>query len=139
MIRILLADDHAIVRMILRQIIEKVDDMQVGAMASNGQEAVNEAITRCPNVAVLDLSMPIMDGVEATKQICARCPGIRVLIVSTYNTPRYIHRSLEAGALGYVLKEEVKRDLVTAVRSIFQGDRYFSKQVVDLAHYYISR
>jgi DNA-binding NarL/FixJ family response regulator len=137
MIRILLADDYEMVRAILCQIIEKAGDLQVIAMASNGQEALNQAIKHCPDVAVLDLSMPIMDGVEATKQICSKCPGIGVLMVSTYNTPQHIHRSIEAGALGYILKDEVKRDLLTAIRCVFQGDRYFSKPIIEVAKLYI--
>jgi DNA-binding NarL/FixJ family response regulator len=137
MIRILLADDFAIVRVLLRQLLEKTDDMQVVAMAANGQEAVNEAVTHCPDVAVMDMSMPTMDGVEATKQICSECPQTRVLIVSAYNTPYYIHRSIEVGARGYVLKDVVRQELVTAVRTLHQGSLYFSKQIADLAKFYI--
>ena len=139
MIRILLADDHAIVRLILCQLIEQANDMQVIAMAANGEQAVSEAIARCPDVAVLDISMPIMDGIEAARQICSKCPGIHALMVSTYNTPHHIHRSIEAGAWGYILKDSVKRDLVIALRSVYQGDRYFSKQIARVANLYIDQ
>ena len=137
MIRILLADDHEIVRLILRQIIEKADDLQVIAMASNGQEAINEATKHCPDVAVVDVSMPIMDGVEATRQICATCPKTHVLMVSTHNVPHHIRSAVEAGALGYILKDAVRHDLILAVRSVCQGNRYFSKQIAELAKLYI--
>ena len=138
MIKVLLVDDFAIVRTVLRQAIEKAGDMQVMAMASNGEEAVNEVISHCPDVAVMDISMPTMDGVEATRQICAKCPETRVLMVSSYDTPHYIHRSLDAGALGYVLKDNIRRDLVTAVRTLHQGGKYFSKQIVEVATDYIN-
>ena len=132
MIRVLLADDHGIVRTILRQILEKTEDIQVVSTASNGQEAVYEAVAHYPNVAVMDVSMPRMDGVEATKQIRAKCPKTRVLMVSTYDTPYHIHRSIEAGAFGYILKDVVNRDLVIAVRTIYEGKQYFSQRVVQL-------
>lgn len=139
MIKILLADDFAIVRILLRQSIEKADDIQVVAMASNGQEAVDEAISHCPDVAVMDISMPTMDGVEATKQIYAKCPDTRVLMVSSYHTPHYIHRSIDAGALGYLLKDNLSRELVTAVRALHQGGKYFSQQIAELAKLYIAQ
>lgn len=137
MIKVLLVDNHEIVRFIMRQILEKAGDIQVVAMASDGQEAVNKAVTHCPNVVVMDISMPIMDGVEATRQICAKYPKIRVLMVSMYHTPPYVHHSMEAGALGYVLKDDISRDLITAVRTLHQGGVYFSKQVAELAKLYI--
>ena len=125
------------VREVLRRLLERADDIQIVAMASNGQEAVEEAVLHCPNVAVMDFSMPIMDGVEATKQICARCPQTRVLVFSMYAAPWYIQRSIQAGALGYVLKDGVDIDLVIAVRSLHQGNRYYSKQIAEIAKRYI--
>ena len=137
MISVLIAEDHGIVRMILRQILEKDDEIQVVAIATNGQEAVDESVAHCPNVAMMDVSMPTMDGIEATKHIHVKCPDIYVLMVSTYDTPYYIRRSIEAGALGYILKDVVSKDLITAVRTVSQGNRYFSKQIADLAQLYI--
>jgi DNA-binding NarL/FixJ family response regulator len=136
MIKVLLADDHPIVRNVLRLLIHKVDDMKVVAQASDGQEAVSMAAVHCPHVAVMDISMPNMNGMEATRQILARSPETRVLMVSAHNSPHYIKRSLEAGALGYVLKDEVVEELVTAIRSIYKGKRYLSKQVGRLAELY---
>jgi DNA-binding NarL/FixJ family response regulator len=137
MINILIVDDYGVVLVVLRQILEKADDMHIVAAATNGQEAVNEAVALCPNVAVMDVSMPTLDGIEATKQIHLKCPEINVLMVSTYNTPPYIRRSLEAGASGYILKDVISRDLITAVRTVSQGNRYFSKEVADLAKIYV--
>jgi DNA-binding NarL/FixJ family response regulator len=137
MITVLIADDHIIIRDILRHLLEWAGDIEIVAMAFNGQEAVDQAVLLCPNVAVMDVSMPIMDGVEATRQICARCPETRVLMLSMYDTPQYIHRGIQAGALGYVLKDGAANDLVIAVRSVHEGNRYFSKQIAEIAKRYI--
>lgn len=135
MIRILVADDHVMVRQVLRRIFERAGDIQIVAMASNGQEAVDHAIQRCPNVAVMDVSMPLMDGIAATSQIRVHCPKTRVLILSMHNTVEYIRRSLWAGALGYVLKDTAVRDLITAIRSVSRGHPYFSKEIAEIARH----
>ena len=137
MIKVLLADDLEIVRSLMRYVLEKRAGMEVLALASNGEEAVNEAITHFPDVAVLDISMPIMDGLEAAKQISEKCPNTRVLMVSMPRTPYHLQRSMEVGASGYVLKDDLGYELATAVLSLHQGNRYFSKQVAELAQLYI--
>lgn len=137
MIRVLLADDFAIVRILLRQMLQKAGDMQVVAMAADGKEAVQEAITHCPHVAIIDISMPTMDGIEATRQLSSRCPETRVLMVSTYHTPGHIRRSLEAGARGYVLKDDISRELIPAIRTLHAGTAYFSRQIAELARHYL--
>jgi DNA-binding NarL/FixJ family response regulator len=137
MITVLIADDHIMVRNVLQRLLERAGDIQIMALAADGLEAVEQAVLHCPNVAVMDVSMPSLDGIEATKQICARCPETRVLMLSMYDTPWYIHRSIQAGALGYVLKDVAGDDLVIAVRSVFGGNRYFSKQVAQIAEDYI--
>lgn len=139
MINVLLADDHGIFRLILRQILEKASDIQVVAIVENGQQAVEEAVLHRPHVAVMDLSMPIMNGLEAAKQIRSLCPDTQVLMVSTYDTPPHIRRSLDAGALGYILKDVVSKELVPAIRSVHQGTRYFCKQIADLARLYVAQ
>jgi DNA-binding NarL/FixJ family response regulator len=129
MITVLLADDHIMVRDGLRYILEAAGDIQIVALASNGQEAVAQALAQCPNIAVIDISMPILDGIEATKQILKICPQTRIVTLSMYHTGEYVQRALEAGALGYVLKDGAGSELVAAVRCLHAGKRYFSPQV----------
>jgi DNA-binding NarL/FixJ family response regulator len=133
MITVLLADDHAMVRDGLRYILEAAGDIQIIALASDGKEAVAQALTHCPNIAVIDISMPVMDGIEATKQIVKACPQTRIITLSMYHTEEYVQRALKAGAFGYVLKDAAGSELVEAVRSLHAGRRYFSPQV---AKYY---
>src|SRR6266568_504942 len=116
MITVLLADDHTMVREGLRFLLEEPGDIHIAATASNGQEAVDHALRGCPDVAVIDISMPIMDGIEAAKHIRDYCPNTRVVMLSMYNTPEYVQRALRAGALGYVLKDAAGDELVEAVR-----------------------
>ena len=130
MITVLLADDHAMVRDGLRYILEAAGDIQIVALASNGAEAVAQALTYCPNIAVIDISMPVMDGIEATKKIVAACPQTRIVTLSMYHTGEHVHRAINAGALGYVLKDAAGIELIEAVRSLYAGKRYFSSQVV---------
>lgn len=137
MISVLVAEDHTSVREALSSLLERADDIQIVAMASNGQEAVEKAVSHCPDVAVMDVSMPVLDGIEATRQICADCPKTRVLVISAHNTPHYVLLCLQAGALGYVLKDTAGDDLVIAVHSLYHGNRYFSKQIAGIAEYYI--
>ncbi|MGE5378776.1 MAG: response regulator transcription factor [Bacteroidota bacterium] len=129
MITVLLADDHAMVRDGLRYLLEAAGDIQIVALASNGKEAVAQAITHCPNIAVIDISMPVMDGIEATRQIVIACPQTRIVTLSMYHTGEYVQRALKAGALGYVLKDAAGVELIEAVRSLHAGRRYFSPQV----------
>jgi DNA-binding NarL/FixJ family response regulator len=137
MIRILLADDHLIIRGVLHQLLERTGEMEVVAVASNGEEAVAQSVLHSPDVAVIDVSMPNMDGIKAAEQIRASCPQTRVLMVSAYDTPNYIQRSLRAGALGYVPKGEAVKDLVTAIRSLYEGNRFFSKPIAQVAESYL--
>ena len=129
MITVLLADDHIMVRDGLRYILEAAADIQIIALASNGKEAVAHALAQCPNIAVIDISMPVMDGIEATRQILEICPQTRVVTLSMYHTEEYVQRALNAGALGYVLKDGAGHELVGAVRSLHTGKRYLSPQV----------
>ena len=134
MITVLLADDHIMVREGLRYILEAAGDIEIIGLATNGEEAVAQALINCPNIAIIDLSMPVMDGLEATKQILELCPDTRVVTLSMYHTEEYVQHAVEAGAFGYVLKDAAGNELVEAVRSLHTGKQYFSPQV---AKYYL--
>lgn len=129
MITVILADDHAILRDGLRFLLEAAGDIQIISMASNGQEAVDQATVYCPDVIVMDISMPIMSGIEATKHICKICEHTKVAILSMHHTTEYIQRAVEAGAVGYLLKDSAGAELVAAIRAVNAGKRYISKGV----------
>jgi DNA-binding NarL/FixJ family response regulator len=138
MITVLIADDQAVVRDILRFLLERAGDIEIVGMASNGREAVEQAALYSPDVVVMDVSMPVMGGIEATKQICVNHPETRVLMISMYDNPNYVGRSVQAGALGYVLKDMAGDELVTAIRSVHDDIRYFSKQIAEVAQRFLS-
>ena len=121
-IKILIADDHAVVREGTRQILEQESDLEVVAEAGDGEEAVRLAGNSRPDVAIIDIAMPKVDGVEATKQIKAIYPAIAVLILTAYDDDQFVFNLLEAGAAGYLLKSVRGRDLVDAVRAVHAGE-----------------
>jgi len=121
-IKILIADDHAVVREGTRQILEQEPDMDVVAEAADGAEAVKLAGSSRPDVAIVDISMPNVDGIEATRQIKSLYPGIAVLILSAYDDDQFVFSLLEAGAAGYLLKSVRGRELVDAVRQVYAGE-----------------
>ena len=129
MITVILADDHAILRDGLRFLLEAAGDIQIISMAANGQEVVEQAQMHCPDVIVMDISMPVMSGIEATKHICKICEHTKVAILSMHHTAEYIQRALEAGAVGYLLKDSAGAELVAAIRALNDGKRYISKNV----------
>lgn len=129
MITVILADDHAILRDGLRFLLEAAGDIQIISTAANGQEAVEQATLYCPDVVVMDISMPVMSGIEATKHICEVCQHTKVAILSMHHTAEYIQRALEAGAVGYLLKDSAGAELVAAIRAVNSGKRYISKSV----------
>ena len=129
MITVILADDHTVLLDGLRFLLEAQGDMQIVGTASNGQEAVEQATLYCPDVVVMDISMPIMNGIEATKHICKACKNTKVAILSMHHTTEYLQRALEAGAVGYVLKDSAGVELVTAIRTIHGGKGYLSQKV----------
>jgi NarL family two-component system response regulator LiaR len=129
MITVLLVDDHAVLLDGLRFLLEAQGDMQVIGMAANGQEAVDLAIRACPDIILMDISMPVMNGIEATKHICKICKNTKVAILSMHHTTEYMQRALEAGAVGYLLKDSAGTELVTAIRALYSGKRYLSRQV----------
>src|SRR4030065_645830 len=121
-IKILIADDHAVVRDGTRQILEQEDDMDVVAEAADGAEAIKLAGSAKPDVAIIDIAMPNVDGIEATKQIKLLYPSIAVLILSAYDDDQFVFSLLEAGAAGYLLKSIRGRELVDAVRAVPAGE-----------------
>jgi len=129
MIKVLLVDDHTVLRDGLRFLLEAAGDIQVIGTAANGQEAVEEATQNCPDVVMMDISMPVMNGIEATKRICEVCENTKVLILSMYHTNDYIQRALDAGAVGYLLKDSAGTELIEAIRDIHAGKSYFSQKV----------
>ncbi len=121
-IRILIADDHVVVREGTRRVLEQEPDLEVVGEAGDGEEAVELAKSLKPDVAIIDVSMPKMDGIEATRRIKAACPSINVLILSAYDDDQFIFSLLEAGAAGYLLKTIRSRELLDAVRAVYSGE-----------------
>jgi len=121
-IKVLIADDHAVVREGTRQILEREPDLEVVAEAGDGEEATKLAGIHKPDVAIIDVAMPKVDGIAATKQIKALYPNITVLILSAYDDDQFVFSLLEAGAAGYLLKSIRGRELVDAVRAVYAGE-----------------
>jgi DNA-binding NarL/FixJ family response regulator len=121
-IRVLIADDHALVREGTRRMLEQESDMQVVGEAGDGEETVKLACELKPDVAIVDISMPRLDGIEATRQIKERCPSVTILILSAHDDDQFIFSLLEAGAAGYLLKSIRSRELVDAVRAVHAGE-----------------
>jgi|SRR5215217_5628574 len=136
MIKVLVADDHPMIRQVLQRLLEQPGDIEIVAMETNGEDAVNQAILIRPNVAVIDASMPIMNGIEVTKQILAQSPETRVLIISGYDSNEFIQKILQAGAFGYVLKESLSKDLIAGIRTVYEGRPYFSQQIAHVIRRY---
>ena len=130
-VTILLADDHAVVRDGLRALIEGGSDLKVVGVAGNGREAVAEAQRLHPDIVIMDIAMPELDGVEATRRIVEKCPDTRVLMLSMYLSAEHIHRALQAGAQGYVLKESAGDEVVEAIRALRAGKRYLSHRITE--------
>jgi DNA-binding NarL/FixJ family response regulator len=124
-IRVLLAEDHHVVREGLRLLLDAQHDIQVTQEATTGLSAVALARQECPDVAVLDISMPDLDGVRATKLIRDACPHTQVLILTMYENEAYFFRSLAAGAAGYILKKAASEELISAVRAVARGEAFF--------------
>jgi DNA-binding NarL/FixJ family response regulator len=135
-IRVLVADDHPAFREGLVRVIAEQGDMEVIAQAGDGEEAVKLAEQFCPDIAVLDVAMPKVNGIEATQSIKAACPNTAVLIVSAYGYAPYVLGAIEAGASGYLLKDARLWELVSAVRSLHAGEKVLDPAV---AHQVLDR
>ena len=121
-IRILLAEDHAVVRQGTKELLEQQEDLEVVAEASDGQEAVQMALKKRPDVVIMDFAMPKLNGIEATRHIKAVAPGIAVLVLTAHDSEQYVFAFLEAGAAGYLLKDVSVDKLVDAIRAVYAGE-----------------
>ena len=131
MIKILIADDHAVVAEGLKHLIEAQSDMQVLAIVGDGREAVRRAEELRPDVVIMDLSMPELNGADATRALLEQDPERRVIVLSMYADHEYVRRALKAGALGYVVKRSAAKDVVEAIRAVHTGQRYLSPLVAE--------
>lgn len=130
-IAVFLADDHAVVRDGLRALLEAQPDMRVVGDAANGREAVLRVARLCPDVAILDIAMPELNGIEAAREIGLVCPATQIIILSMHSTTEHIFQALQARVRGYVLKESAGIEVVNAVRAVHAGQRYLSAKISD--------
>lgn len=131
-LRLMLGDDHTLMRQGLRKILEERTDWEVVAEVGDGRDAVRRAVALRPEVAILDIGMPQLNGIDATQQIVRRVPETRVLILSMHSDEGYVTRALQAGATGYMLKDSAGKDLLKGVASVAAGQSYFSPAVARL-------
>jgi DNA-binding NarL/FixJ family response regulator len=130
-ITVFLADDHAVVRDGLRALLAAQPDIRVVGDAADGREAVGQVARLGPDVAVIDIAMPELNGIEAAQGIGEVCPSTQIIILSMHSTTEHIFRALQAGARGYLLKESAGIEVVKAVRSVHAGHRYLSQKISD--------
>jgi DNA-binding NarL/FixJ family response regulator len=128
-LKILLADDHALLRLGLKKILEERSEWQVIAEAGDGRTAVRQTLELSPDVVVLDIGMPLLNGIEVTRQIIRRLPSVGVLILSMHADEAYITQALRAGARGYLLKDSAGTELIRAVSAVAAGKSFFSPAV----------
>ena len=128
-IRILLADDHTVVREGLRALVEKQPDMTVVGEAADGHDVLRVAEEQSPDVIIMDIAMPNMNGIEATRRILASNSHTAVVILSMHQDESYVLRSLKAGAKGYLLKDSVRGDVIDAIRAVAQGRSFLTRKV----------
>lgn len=131
-LRVLLADDHTLVRQGLRKILEERPDWEVVAEVGDGREAIKKAVALKPDIAILDVAMPQLNGIDAAQQIARRVPETKVLILSMHSDEAYVTRALQAGAKGYMLKDSAGNDLLKAVSDVAAGKSFFSPSIAKL-------
>jgi DNA-binding NarL/FixJ family response regulator len=139
LIRVLLADDHSIVRAGLRRIVEESGDMEVIAEASNGREAIRLVHDELPDVAVIDISMPGLDGLEVVSQLQRHYPELPILILTMHEEGQYVVRAIQAGARGYITKQSAPEQLVRAIRKVFSGSRYLTDEAAEALALQVAR
>ena len=131
-IKILLADDHTIVRQGLARLLEDQPNMKIVGEAVNGQMAVKKALEVKPNIIIMDIAMPVMNGIEAAKRIRKHLPEAKILILSMYSHEYYIHELLEAGISGYLLKDSSGRDIIKAIHAAMKNETFLSPSISKL-------
>jgi DNA-binding NarL/FixJ family response regulator len=128
-ITVLLADDHTVVRQGLRALLQAESNIEIVGEAENGRQAVQLTAKLLPDVVVMDIAMPLLNGLEATRQINRETPATKVLILSSYNDDEYVHQLTEAGACGYLVKQTAANDLVKAIGEAKRGNAFFSPSI----------
>jgi DNA-binding NarL/FixJ family response regulator len=128
-VRILIADDHAVVRECLKMILESLSDMVVVGEARDGNDVLEKAESLRPDVIIMDISMPELNGIEATRIIRERLPGVRVIILSMHQTNEHVFQAMQVGARAYLLKESAGFSIVNAVRAVMRGRKYFGEGI----------
>ena len=131
-IRVLLADDHAIVRDGLRSLLSIEQNITIVGDASDGRQAVQQVQLLKPDVVVIDISMPELNGIEATRQIIEMLPRTRCIILSMHASAEYVYRALQAGAVGYLLKESAGKEVAQAIRTVHSGGRYLGSEITKM-------
>ena len=125
-IRILVVDDHAILRAGLRALLSAEPDIEVVSEAGNGLEAVAQTEKLSPDIVLMDITMPVMDGLEATRRIHQSCPEVKVLVLTIHDSEEYLFQILEAGGAGYLVKDSADTDLVNAIHAVYRGEAFLS-------------
>jgi len=128
-ITVFLADDHTLVREGIKRLINSNDDMEVIAEADNGRDAIRIATKACPNVALVDITMPGLNGLETTKHLRKDCPNTQILILTIHTDEEYVFQALRAGAIGYVVKHAPAEDLYAAIRAAAKGESFMSPSI----------
>jgi DNA-binding NarL/FixJ family response regulator len=139
MIKVLLADDHSLVRAGLRRLVEESGDMEVVAEATDGREAIQKARANGPDVAVVDISMPGMDGLEAISQLINYYPELPILVLTMHEEEQFVVRAIEAGAMGYITKKSAPEKLVQAIRKVHSKQRYLDAGTAEILALRVAR
>jgi two-component system invasion response regulator UvrY len=139
MIKVLLADDHNIVRAGLRRIVEDCEDMEVVAEAADGREAIRQVRNKPPDVVVVDISMPGLDGLEVVNQLHSDYPELPIIVLTMHEEEQYVVRAIEAGAMGYITKRSAPEQLVSAIRKVMDGGRYLTEEAAELLALRVAR
>ncbi len=131
-IKVILADDHEIVRKGIKVLLESENDIEVIAEASDGQEALDRVAEYKPDVLIVDIRMPVLNGIETTVRMKAIAPETKVLVLSMHDDEEYITKSIDGGAMGYLLKDTSKEEFIKAVHTVYNGDKYFSADISNI-------